>query len=66
MPISEGFLAMVVASGMTLVGALLALLYKSKCTRIRCCGIEIDRDVAGEEKLDEEELRHRNDVAIGV
>lgn len=57
---------MVVTASMTLIGALLALLYKSKCTRIRCCGIEIDRDVAGEEKLDEEELRHRNDVAIGV
>lgn len=66
MSISEGFLAMVVASGMTLVGAVLALLYKSKCTRVRCCGIEIDRDVAGEEKLDEEALRHRNDVATAV
>lgn len=56
MPISEGFLSMLVASGMTLFGAILALLYKSKCTRVRCCGIEIDRDVAGEEKLDEEAL----------
>jgi hypothetical protein len=66
MPISEGFLAMVVASGMTLFGAVLALLYKSKCTRVRCCGIEIDRDVAGEEKLDEEALHRGGDLATAV
>lgn len=66
MPISEGFLSMLVASSMTLFGAVLAILYKSKCTRIRCCGIEIDRDVAGEEKLDEEALNRGVDLATAV
>ena len=27
--------------------------YKSKCTSIKFCGLEIERDVSGEEKLDE-------------
>jgi hypothetical protein len=27
-------------------------LYKSKCSHIDCCGIKIDRDVRGEERLD--------------
>ena len=26
--------------------------YRSKCTNVKCCGIEIQRDVAGEESLD--------------
>jgi hypothetical protein len=54
--LSEGFYAMLIATGAGIFGAILTILYKSKCTRIRCCGIEIDRDVAGEEKLDEEAL----------
>jgi hypothetical protein len=29
------------------------MLYKSKCKTVTCCGLRIDRDVEGEEKLDE-------------
>jgi hypothetical protein len=62
MPLSEVFLTMVVTSGFAFLGGMLAVCYKSKCVRISCCGLVIDRDVTGEEKLDEEELSHRRDV----
>jgi hypothetical protein len=60
--LSEVFLSMLVTSGFAFLGGSLAVCYKSKCVRISCCGLVIDRDVEGEEKIDEEEieLRRRN------
>ena len=57
--LSEGFYAMLVASGFAFLAGLLGVCYKSKCVRISCCGLVIDRDVAGEEKIDEEEIELR-------
>ena len=48
---------LVTASGLLL--AIIAACYKSKCRNIKCCGIEIDRDVEGEEKIDTLEQEHR-------
>jgi len=62
MPLSEVFLTMLVTSGFAFLAGLLAVCYKSKCVRISCCGLVIDRDVEGEEKIDEEELRHRQNT----
>lgn len=62
MPLSEVFLTMLVTSGFAFLGAMLAVCYKSKCVRISCCGLVIDRDVQGEEEIDTEELRHRNNA----
>jgi hypothetical protein len=56
MPLSEVFLTGLYVTGTGIVMAIVALLYKSKCTKVKCFCIEIDRDVAGEEKLDEEQL----------
>ncbi len=61
MPLSEGFYSMLIATGTGLLMAIVALLYKSKCTKVKCCCIEIDRDVAGEEKIDEEALHIQRD-----
>jgi hypothetical protein len=36
------------------------MLYKSKCKTFSCCGLHVDRDVAGEEKLDEMVSMRRN------
>jgi len=39
----------------TAAGSLLAIMkmcYKSKCSVIRCCGLEIDRNVDDETKMD--------------
>ena len=49
---------MITVSGLAL--ALIGVCYKSKCRTIRCCGLEIERDVEGEEKIDEiEAADHR-------
>jgi hypothetical protein len=37
-----------------------ALLYKSKCSHVRCCGIDIERNVEVEEELDEMEMETKN------
>jgi hypothetical protein len=54
--LSEVFLTMLVTSGFAFLGAMLAVCYKSKCVRVACCGLVIDRDVQGEEKIDVEEI----------
>jgi hypothetical protein len=56
MVLSEIFLTMLVTSCFAFLAGALAVCYKSKCVRISCCGLVIDRDVAGEEKIDEEEI----------
>jgi hypothetical protein len=63
MALSEVFLTMLVTSSFAFLGATLAVCYKSKCIRISCCGLVIDRDVQGEEQIDTEELRHRHDAS---
>jgi hypothetical protein len=40
--------------------ACIALLYKSKCSHIKCCGMDIERNVNLEEELDEMELEQKN------
>jgi len=64
--LSEGFYAMLVAGGFSFLTGLLLICYKSKCVRISCCGIVIDRDVQGEEKIDQEALRQRQDTTPTV
>jgi hypothetical protein len=39
----------------------MALLYKSKCTHVRCCGVDIERNVQVEEELDEMEIQQRQE-----
>ena len=56
MALSEVFLTGLYVTGTGIIMAIVALLYKSKCTKVKCCCLEIDRDVAGEEKLDEEAM----------
>ena len=38
------------------------MLYKSKCENVKCCGIEIKRNVALEEKADELEMQMKSKV----
>ena len=62
MVLSDALSAMLITGGFGFLAGVLAILYKSKCTRIDCCGLRIDRDVAGEERLDEEALHIRNNL----
>jgi len=50
--VTESFFIMLVSSVTTVILALFGIMYKSKCTHIQLCGLSIDRDVQGEEKLD--------------
>ena len=48
---------------MTCSGILLAIIavcYKSKCSHIRMCGIDIERNVQVEEDIDEMEMENKN------
>jgi hypothetical protein len=59
MSLSEIFLTMLVTSTFTFLMAWLAVCYKSKCKKIACCGIVIDRDIEAEEHIDEIQLQQR-------
>jgi hypothetical protein len=59
MGLSEIFLTMLVTSSFAFLGAGLAVCYKSKCKKIACCGIVIERDIEAEEQLDEIQLQQR-------
>jgi hypothetical protein len=49
-------------TGSTIILAILAICYKSKCKNIKCLGcIEIERDVEGEEELDEIEMNNNEE-----
>lgn len=59
MVLSEVFLTGLYITGFGCLGATVAACYKSKCKKISCCGIVIDRDVEGEERIDQIEIEHR-------
>ena len=41
-------------------GLVLRYMFKSKCNRVSCCGIVIERDIAGE--LEEERMEINNGI----
>ena len=60
MALSEVFFSLLITSIVGLILALARMCYKSKCTVIRCCGLEIDRNIDSEEKIDEIEINNSN------
>ena len=60
--LSEVFWTFLITSVIGLIMGVVRMLYKSKCKTFSCCGLHVDRDVAGEEKLDEMiTMRHDSD-----
>ena len=56
---SEIFWTLVLTTSSGLFLAVCRMMYKSKCKTIKCCNIcELDRDVEGEERIDENEINH--------
>lgn len=53
MAVSETFLIAVITSVTASCLVAIRWCYKSKCRRIRFCGVDIERDTSGEEHLDE-------------
>lgn len=51
-PLSETFLIMLTTTASATVLVCLRWAYKSKCSNVKCCCMEIQRDVSGEERLD--------------
>lgn len=64
MGLSEVFLTGLYVGGFGFLGGLIALCYKSKCKKISCCGLVIDRDVEGEEQIDQIEIEKRKPTVI--
>ena len=58
--LSEIFWSTFVTTMSGLMLAIIAACYRSKCRSVRCCGLEIERDVEGEEKIDT--LEHENEA----
>lgn len=46
----------IIASTFALLGAVVKLLYDSKCSKISCCCIEIERDIQREIEIEEEKI----------
>ena len=56
--LSEIFLSFVVASASALCAIMLKLLYESKCKKVDCFCIKIERDTAGEISEDKYKIDH--------
>jgi len=71
MPLSETFLISLVTTASASFLVCVRWAYRSKCTRVSCCGLLIERDVIGEEQLDmiypqDSEKNHRQDSQKGI
>jgi len=56
---SEVFYTFLITTSSALCVALLGICYKSRCTRISCFGVNIERDVDLEKKFDELALKYQ-------
>ena len=56
--LSEIFLSFLVGSATALCGLLLHICYQSKCKKIECCCVKIERDTAGEISEEKYKINH--------
>jgi hypothetical protein len=61
--LSEIFWSNLVMTSSGILLACIALLYKSKCSHVKCCGLDIERNVEVEEEIDEIEMETKNNRA---
>ena len=54
--LSEVFWSFFLTSSIGCILGIIKMIYKSKCKTCSFCGITIERDVEGEEKIDDHEL----------
>jgi hypothetical protein len=62
--LTEVFLSFAITTFVSCVLAITALLYRSKCEEVSCCGCKVIRDVKGEEKLDELNIERHRDISL--
>ena len=53
---SEVFFSLVLSTASGLLIALCTGLYRSKCSHIKCCGLEIERDIKSELDIEEHQM----------
>lgn len=51
MAVSESFIIALVGIGSASLGAFLSFILKSRCSKIKCCGLECDRQVISAQDL---------------
>jgi hypothetical protein len=51
--LTEVFLSFAITTFVSCILAITALLYRSKCQEVSCCGLKVIRNVELEEKIDE-------------
>ena len=56
--LSEGFWVFLVGTSAGILGVILKLCYESKCNRVKCCCLEIDRNVETEFAEDKFKIEH--------
>ena len=61
---SEIFYSFLITSLIGCSLGIMRMLYKSKCENVMCCGLEIKRNVALEEKADELEMQMKNNNKV--
>jgi hypothetical protein len=57
--LSEVFWSFFLTSAIGCLMGIVRMIYKSKCKSCSCCGCKLERDVEGEEKIDELEIQRR-------
>jgi len=57
--LSEVFWSFFLTSTIGCIMGILRMIYKSKCKSCSFCGIKVERDVEGEERIDEMELNRK-------
>jgi hypothetical protein len=55
--LSEVFWSFFLTSSIGCIMGILRMIYKSKCKSCSFCGLKIERDVEGEERIDELEIQ---------
>ena len=59
---TEVYWTLVLSTGTAFLLAVARMCYKSKCKRIKFCGLDIERDTEAEEREDEKEMELRGNV----
>jgi len=59
--LTEVFLSFAITTFVSCILAITALLYRSKCKEITCCGCKVVRDIEAEVELDERNIERQTE-----
>lgn len=64
MTLSEPLFIVLITSISGICMKIISMFYKSKCKKINCLCIHIERDIEAEEEIDEQEIKKNNSTKI--